>query len=211
MTVRTERTEATAFQPAREAAPSPAFLAAYTGDRTPAQHVGGKTVAEHGFPSSEAALRALGLAEEPKAVAKAPHADGLRVADDPAMDKLNRRNTGPYKSDTVSNDQMKQWEAKFDEEKRPGITAGSLMTDMDKAAAAAGTNPDGSPKVSIGRARDQEGITHYYAMFNQNQEQLKTNKDAVAEGNFQFQSKDGTKAAIAEIGIYRQLPGGETI
>jgi len=235
-----EQPERNAIKPANDSGPSPAWHEGYDRAHVVQPHAKVASLADHGFPSHDEAMRALGLTPEGSAqsaqrrghdryaaadIAQGPH-DRYAAADtkrrphdvrpverhqvgDPGQDKVNSRNSEPFKSDTVSDSQFKDWKDKFNDlTKQPDVSRSSLMHDMDKLAREAGTNPDGSPKVFIGRARDQMGITHYYAEFNSNQKQFEANEHAVREGKVNFQATDGTKAAIAEIGIYK---GGTTV
>jgi hypothetical protein len=209
MAIHTDRVESTtAFQGVKETGPSPAHRDAYA-DKS--LNLTGRSsdagLVAQGFPSTATALRSLGLDPRPPAgepFMQLPPREPGHHGSDVGHDMANRRHSAPFKSDTVSDDQADQWVQKYNDglDRPGGWTGGTLMSDLNKAAAAAGTNPDGSPRVSIGIARDQEGTTHFYAMFNENKKQLEANQKAVRAAQVNYKSKDGTSAAIADIGGY---------
>jgi hypothetical protein len=192
------------------------YQAAYTGDMTQA-HSGGvphNRVSDHGFPSESQALLALGLAAHDAPVSRARKPGGVELpkASDAGRTRIAQsgidRDRDPNVSENVSDAVADQWGEKFNQAfNKPNATPISVLNDLTKEAAAAGTNADGSPKVSINAVRDQWGERHYYAMFNQNWDQAKLNQKAVQQGKVNLSGANGTKASIAEIGWDRGADG----
>lgn len=196
--------------------PDHVYEAAYSGDLS-LSHGGPRANAgDHGFPSTSDALAALGLGSHGDAPNRARDTGTMLTA----AEKTNSRRMAksgidrdrdPSISDSVSDEQADAWGAKFDMVvNKPGATPSSVMRDLEKEAAKAGTNPDGSPKVSITAVRDEYGKRHYYAMFNKNAEQARLNQEAVRQGKVNLAGRNGMKAAIAEIG-WTERGDGELI
>ncbi len=186
------------------------YHSAYSGDLTQAHSGGavhGRGVSDHGFPSESQALAALGLADHDAEVGRGRKPGGVELAkaNDNAPTRVAQagrdRDREPSISDSVSDETADRWGAKFEQFfGKPGATPSSVLNDLNKEADAAGTNPDGSPKISINAVRDQWGERHYYAMFNDSWDQLKLNQQAVQQDRVNLSGPNGMKASIAEIG-----------